>query len=505
MTPVVVDLETFLQAFQTGPCCLRTFSDQGKGFGKNYDVSSIKDIEAELHELNIQEQQGIFFVVNKGGHKDADITKITAHFVEADDLSLEDQYENLMAFTLPPSIIVKTRKSLHGYWLIDDGENPKVLGKFRGIQQSLAAFFKGDPVIANPSRVMRLPGFLHQKQEPVPVTCLKFNPSLRYTQAQLMNALPGQPQTHPLTTVVTQSQANPHENEHHQINLILKHCAFMKHCQENATTLFEPFWFAMITNLVSLPDGEAAIHSLSQAYPGYEHQSTDAKIRQAMEENKGPLTCETIKAWGYNCPKSGICKARCPRDLGIPPLPPWYAKHPRGLRFMPGILADVLSKEKPVIYVGEAYYHYRDGVYHPTEDNHCRRIIQKQLFPENSTMGHINDSLGQWTLKIRRSPVALNPNPSLINLKNGIYDLGSGLLGPHDPKYLSTIQMGTNYDPDAEAPRFMAFLKDCLDEETRLLVQEIFGYLLIPETCAQKAFVFVGNGGAGKSTLLSVA
>jgi len=322
LEPIEVDLAVFLAAFQTGPYCLRTFSDQGKGFGKNYDVSSIKDIEAELHELNIQELQGIFFVVNKGGHKDADITTITAHFVEADDLSLEDQYQNLMAFSLPPSIIVKTRKSLHGYWLIDDGENPEVLGKFKVIQQSLAAFFKGDPVIANPSRVMRLPGFYHQKQEPVLVTCLKFDTGLRYTQAQLMNALPVEPQTHPVTT--------PHGKDNHQISLILENCAFKKHCKENTATLFEPFWFAMITNLVSLPDGEAAIHSLSQAYPGYHPQSTDAKIRQAIDGNKGPLTCETIKEWGYNCPKSGICKVRCPRDLGIPPLPPWYAKHPRG-------------------------------------------------------------------------------------------------------------------------------------------------------------------------------
>ncbi|WP_084504974.1 DNA primase family protein [Acetobacterium malicum] len=52
---------------------------------------------------------------------------------------------------------------------------------------------------------------------------------------------------------------------------------------------------------------------------------------------------------------------------------------------------------------------------------------------------------------------------------------------------------------------FRAFLAYCLDEQTQLLIQEIFGYLLIPETCAQKAFVFVGEGGAGKSTLLSVA
>ena len=37
------------------------------------------------------------------------------------------------------------------------------------------------------------------------------------------------------------------------------------------------------------------------------------------------------------------------------------------------------------------------------------------------------------------------------------------------------------------------------------LIQEIFGYLLIPVNKAQKSFVFVGAPNAGKSTLLSVA
>lgn len=35
-------------------------------------------------------------------------------------------------------------------------------------------------------------------------------------------------------------------------------------------------------------------------------------------------------------------------------------------------------------------------------------------------------------------------------------------------------------------------------------MQELVGYLLIPKTRAQKAFVLVGKGGAGKSTLLGV-
>jgi putative DNA primase/helicase len=51
----------------------------------------------------------------------------------------------------------------------------------------------------------------------------------------------------------------------------------------------------------------------------------------------------------------------------------------------------------------------------------------------------------------------------------------------------------------------MKFLKGILPEEEMSLMQEIFGYLLIPVNKAQKSFVFVGAPNAGKSTLLSIA
>lgn len=44
-------------------------------------------------------------------------------------------------------------------------------------------------MIANPSRVMRLPGFDHHKAEPVAVVCLLFEPQRRYSQAQLAATL----------------------------------------------------------------------------------------------------------------------------------------------------------------------------------------------------------------------------------------------------------------------------------------------------------------------------
>lgn len=525
--PVTVAVAAFLNAFQPGPFCLRTFADQGAGGGRNYTVADFAAVAEALHAVNHAQNRGIFFVVNRGGHKDEDITWVTAHFVEADDGSLAQQYQNLMAFPLAPSIIVKTRKSLHGYWLMtpdDSGRSliaptgamteceTNTLSNFKAVQQALAAHFGGDPVISNLSRVMRLPGFDHRKKEPVPVTCLLFEPERRYTQAQLMACLDvaasetvGEEASAPRQASDDQATRVSASPESYESQLILKACDFIRHCEANAATLSEPLWYAMITNLVNTADGEALIHALSRPHPRYDQAQTDAKISQARDSQAGPFSCGTIGDWGFVCPKQGRCPGKCPRSLGTRPLPPWYVKHARGLRFMPGVLANMLAREKNIIYAGAAYYQFIAGVYKTVDDNHIKRLIRKQLREDHVRLTQIKDVQGQFTMEISRSVEKLNPQPRIINLKNGLFDVKTQCLSPHDPGYLSTIQMGTSYDPRATAPLFTRFLADCLDEESRVLVQEIFGYLLIPETCAQKAFVLVGEGGAGKSTLLAVA
>jgi len=118
------------------------------------------------------EERGIFYVVNFGGNSDDDITRINAQFVENDDLPLEEQLAMIKAFPLEPSLIVKTQKSLHTYWLIKDGD----VKKFRRIQRGLIAHFNADPKCENESRVFRLPGFHHYKHDPVMVEVIKFNP-----------------------------------------------------------------------------------------------------------------------------------------------------------------------------------------------------------------------------------------------------------------------------------------------------------------------------------------
>lgn len=167
---------------------IRIFSDKkGTGFkGKNLSFN-IKDFQSKGKVLMAHNEanRGIFFVVNSGGNSDRKINKINAQFFECDTLSLEEQLENISKFPLEPSIIVQTKKSLHVYFLIKNGK----VEKFRDIQKKLAKHFNGDGSCINESRVMRVPGFYHCKEEPVRVKCIKFNPNLFYTQEDLEREL----------------------------------------------------------------------------------------------------------------------------------------------------------------------------------------------------------------------------------------------------------------------------------------------------------------------------
>ncbi|WP_075841467.1 DNA primase family protein, partial [Clostridium perfringens] len=167
---------------------IRIFSDKkGIGFkGKNLSFN-INDFQSKSKVLMAHNEanRGIFFVVNSGGNSDRKINKINAQFFECDTLSLEDQLENISKFPLEPSIIVQTKKSLHVYFLIKNGK----VEKFRDIQKKLAKHFNGDGSCINESRVMRVPGFYHCKQEQVRVKCIKFNPNLFYTQEDLEKEL----------------------------------------------------------------------------------------------------------------------------------------------------------------------------------------------------------------------------------------------------------------------------------------------------------------------------
>lgn len=149
------------------------------------------------------EGDGIGFIVNAGGTKDKDITRINACFVDWDAGRGEDgRYRGeqevtaakatwrgaLDDFPLPPSVLVETRNGYHAYWLLNVGVSPD---EFRLCQRRLAHHLNGDPVTVNPARVMRLPGFDWTKAgyERFPVRVVSVN-NRRFSIDELFGSLP---------------------------------------------------------------------------------------------------------------------------------------------------------------------------------------------------------------------------------------------------------------------------------------------------------------------------
>ena len=172
-----VPAEEFLRPFfaLNEKVCLRVFADRkGSAFsGQNLEcVLEEYTVMAESLRQHNEHNRGVYFVINYGGQTDEEIVRINAQFMECDNLTLEEQLVKIQAFPVEPSLIVKTRNSLHCYWLMKNAKKEK----FRHIQRRLVAHFDADKNCINESRVFRLPGFNHCKEEPVLVECIKFNP-----------------------------------------------------------------------------------------------------------------------------------------------------------------------------------------------------------------------------------------------------------------------------------------------------------------------------------------
>lgn len=93
-------------------------------------------------------------------------------------------------------------------------------------------------------------------------------------------------------------------------------------------------------------------------------------------------------------------------------------------------------------------------------------------------------------------------DPMLLNTQNGVLDLRTGALLPHDPKYLCTRVTGAAYVPDASAPRWQRFREEIFGHNTALIDFDRCwdGYCLTGMTHEQRYVIAWGNGANGKST-----
>ena len=116
---------------------------------------------------------GIFATVaalDGQGHHLANVQHLRANYIDLDDLSAQQNYEKAAAMQPPPTFAVQTSTGkYHVYWSTEPYEGND---RFQMLQRKLRQMFSSDNVI-DATRVMRLPGTLHQKNPSAPflVTC----------------------------------------------------------------------------------------------------------------------------------------------------------------------------------------------------------------------------------------------------------------------------------------------------------------------------------------------
>lgn len=162
LTPDKKEAERFLNILEpNGTFTFQTFDDnydEKRGSLARIFHGNLEQHFDELCALNAR-GAGVFVVINKTdlkGRKKENVTGVRAGYVDLDGVPLDP----VICHELEPTIIVESsRDRWHAYYRCEDLR----LDKFESLQLGLIDTFDGDPAIKDLSRVMRLPGFVHQK------------------------------------------------------------------------------------------------------------------------------------------------------------------------------------------------------------------------------------------------------------------------------------------------------------------------------------------------------
>lgn len=194
LTPLLSDAERFLTALDSEATAwtFQTFDDK-----PTKDSNLIRQLHgtleqhaAELTRLNNQ-GAGVFVTIQETdltGRDKSHIQRVRACFADFDTVD-PNTPARLQAFALAPSIIVESSPGkYHAYWLVDD----LALDQFTDVQKRIIRYWKSDDKPHDLARVMRLPGFLHQKSGAFQTRVIDA-PGTLYTAADLIGAFPAIP------------------------------------------------------------------------------------------------------------------------------------------------------------------------------------------------------------------------------------------------------------------------------------------------------------------------
>lgn len=472
-------------------------------------------IEKQLDHLNRTQVENIHHGVNPRFRRprkhglNVDVSHYVAIWVDVDFNGQEelvrkaffDTVADLEAKGLGPSAIIESGRGLHAYWFFD---KPYPVAQARPICAGIQDYFKGDTV-HDQRRILRLPGFLNLKDPKDPKLCQIFSanwnryPIERFKDFAISDFKKSDEDL----------EAEAEEKERAKIATGPSRDPRIEGIKDGVDESGGPY---------------GGRHLAAVAIAGHYCAKLKTKklalyaVSSWNEKNRPPLPTEEIEKvvediWA----KEEIKRAEEKEDRkdrrkdlpkGDPDGPPWLDENGK---LIPAMLAAHIMSENRFLATpigadgkGVTLYVYKDGAFRPGGFDFARREVVRAMGKtlRDKHLTEVVDLVTEFSKKPYED--VDRQAKDIINVKNGMLDWRTGQLAPHDPKYISTIQIPVAWDPEAKSEKLDAFLKMVLPEDAISLVEEYTGYMMIPDTAMTKCLVLVGEGGNGKSTFLGL-
>ena len=490
---------------------LHRLNQLGYGIFETANAFSATDEEVKASE-GITKRQKEFLAKLLEVFADVDVCKEEYGLPEEKRENLKNALkEALMKTSCPPTVIVITKNGLQPRWTVDEsGIDELTQQKYVNIINGIIEWSKqngalGDPV-KDVTRVLRKPGFLHVKSDPYLIT-EEPGSGRTYTLDELKACfwqerekkkpeLTSPTQQQPSSPAQTQSVFSwVDELDIRQVAIdVWKEKGHDVYANDNNQLVCNggncgcvpgKSWAAFINR-----EGKNFIsNGGSSEYPAEGN---------AITYVAGTLEISNSEAYKW-------LAAKYPSTSAVLGTDPTYFKEEYAKNSAQGgyKLAKYLADAHHVITFGEKkreIFVYEDGIYIPGE-SFLRGEIQRLL--EESASKNVKNEIIEKIMDLTRAKRDISvANPGLINLQNGVFDITSGKLLPHDPKYRFFSKIPVDYNPDALCPKIDKFFKDILQEEDIPVMEEFFGFVLFRSYFIKKAMILVGDKDTGKTTVL---
>ncbi len=156
---------------------------------------------------------------------------------------------------------------------------------------------------------------------------------------------------------------------------------------------------------------------------------------------------------------------------------------------------------------GSCWMYFYRSIWVTLPNDFAKAFIASKVLPKGSPNSLVHEVYSTMEREyIINEPWVEYPN-AIAFLNGTLYIDSDGVefRAEHDPDDRLRSLVPCHYDPQAQCPRWENFIRWALPDPSRLsLLQEAFGYTLIPGQPFQSFFMMTGTGSNGKSVVLAV-